>query len=87
MIDKVTVIRTFGLSKLWYLLNFITLEEQDIKNFERLTFNYIWSNKVETVKRETIIPEFKDGGLNMVCIRAKINMILIRNLLIPNYLN
>ncbi len=32
MIDKVTVIRTFGLSKLWYLLNFITLEEQDIKN-------------------------------------------------------
>jgi hypothetical protein len=81
MIDKVTVIRTFGLSKLWYLLNFITLEEQDIKNLERLTFNYIWSNKVETVKRETVISEFKDGGLNMVCIRAKINMILIRNLL------
>jgi hypothetical protein len=53
MIDKVTVIRTFGLSKLWYLLNFITLEEQDIKNLERLTFNYIWSNKVETV---TVIP-------------------------------
>jgi hypothetical protein len=81
MIDKVTVIRTFGLSKLWYLLNFITLEEQDIKDFECLTFNYIWSNKVETIKRETIISEFKDGGLNMVCIRAKINMIIIRNLL------
>jgi hypothetical protein len=81
MIYKVTVIRTFGLSKLWYLLNFITLEEQDIKNLERLTFNYIWSHKVETVKRETVISEFKDGGLNMVCIRAKINMILIRNLL------
>ena len=45
------------------------------------TFNYIWSNKVETIKRETIISEFKDGGLNMVCIRAKINMIIIRNLL------
>jgi hypothetical protein len=81
MIDKVTVIRTFGLSKLWYLLNFITLEEQDIKDFERLTFNYIWSNKVETIKKETIISEYKDGGLNIVCIRAKINMIIIRNLL------
>jgi hypothetical protein len=31
MIDKVTVIRTFGLSKLWYLLNFITLDEHEQK--------------------------------------------------------
>jgi hypothetical protein len=81
MIDKVTVLRTFALSKLWYLLNFITLEEQEIKNFEALSFNYLWGNKVETIKRETLIADFKDGGLNMTCIRAKINMIIIRNLL------
>ena len=81
MIDKVTVLRTFALSKLWYLLNFITLEEQEIKAFETLSFNYIWSNKAETIKRNILITEFKDGGLNMVLIRAKINMIVIRNLL------
>jgi len=81
LIDKITVLRTFGLSKLWYLLNFITLEEKEIKNIESLSFNYIWGNKVETIKRDTLIAEFKDGGLNMISIRAKINMIMIRNLL------
>ena len=34
LIDKVTVLRTFALSKLWYLLNFTTLEEEEIKEFE-----------------------------------------------------
>ena len=34
MIDKITVLKTFGLSKLWYLLNFISLDEQEIKNLE-----------------------------------------------------
>jgi hypothetical protein len=81
MIDKVTVIRTFGLSKLWYLLNFITLEEHEIKNIETLSFRYIWGNKVETIKRVALINDFKDGGLNMISIRAKINTIMIRNLL------
>jgi hypothetical protein len=61
MIDKVTVLRTFALSKLWYLLNFITLEEQEIKNFEALSFNYLWGNKVETIKRETLIADFSIG--------------------------
>ena len=81
MIDKVTVLRTFGLSKLWYLLNFITLNEEEIKNLEILSFKYIWGNKAETIKREILFTEFSDGGLKMVCIRAKINMIIIRNLL------
>jgi hypothetical protein len=81
LIDKITVLRTFGLSKLWYLLNFITLDEKEIKNIESLSFNYIWGNKVETIKRDTLIAEFKNGGLNMISIRAKINMIVIRNLL------
>ena len=81
MIDKVTVIRTFGLSKLWYLLNFITLDEHEIKNIETLSFRYIWGNKVETIKRVALINDFKDGGLNMISIRAKINMIAIRNIL------
>ena len=81
LIDKITVLRTFGLSKLWYLLNFIVLEEQEIKYFEVLSFNYIWAKKAETIKRDILTNDFKDGGLNMVCIRSKINMIIIRNLL------
>jgi len=81
LIDKITVLRTFALSKLWYLLNFVTIEENDIKRLETLAFNYIWNGKCELIKRKLLYCDFKDGGLNMVCIRAKIHMILIRNLL------
>jgi hypothetical protein len=61
--------------------NFITLDQQEIKNLETLSFKYIWDNKTETIKREILYSDYKNGGLNMICIRAKINMIIIRNLL------
>ena len=63
------------------MLNFVTIEENDIKRLETLAFNYIWNGKCELIKRKLLYCDFKDGGLNMVCIRAKIHMILIRNLL------
>jgi len=81
LIDKITVLRTFALSKLWYLLNFMNIEETDIKRLETLAFNYIWNGKRELIKRKVLYCDFRDGGLNMVCIRAKIQMIYIRNLL------
>ena len=81
LIDKITVIRTFGFSKLWYLLNFISLEESEIKEFETLAFKYIWSDKVELISRRVLYSNYEWGGLNMVCFRAKIAMISIRNLL------
>ena len=81
LIDKITVIRTFGFSKLWYILNFITLSEEEIKKFETLAFKYIWNGNAELIGRTYLYSDFKDGGLNMVSIRAKIHMIFIRNLL------
>ena len=81
LIDKITVLRTFALSKLWFLLNFITIEEDEIVKIEKLSFNYIWNGKAELIARKILYCDFKEGGLNMVCIRAKIKMIFIRNLL------
>ena len=81
MIDKITVVRTFGFSKLWYLLNFIILSEEEIKAFEKMAFNYIWNNNAELISRSHLYSNFKNGGLNMICFRAKINMISIRNFL------
>ena len=81
LIDKITVVRTFGLSKLWYLLNFMVLEESEIKEFECLIFKYIWNSKAELISRRVLYSSYESGGLNMVCVRAKICMILMRNVL------
>jgi hypothetical protein len=55
LIDKITVLRTFALSKLWYLLNFMNIEETDIKRLETLAFNYIWNGKRELIKKKSFI--------------------------------
>ena len=69
----------FGLSKLWYLLNFISLEEKEIQEFETIMFKYLWE-KSELIGRKVLCSEFKHGGLNMINIRAKIDMINTRNM-------
>ena len=60
MLEKITVIRTFALSKLWYLCNFIVLSEEEIKKVETLIFKYVW-NGAELIKRNTLYLDFKDG--------------------------
>ena len=54
IIDKITVVRTFGLSKLWYLLNFLYIEESEIKNIESIAFKYIWGNNLELISRKIL---------------------------------
>jgi hypothetical protein len=57
------------------------LDKKEIKEFETIIFNYIWGNKAELISRGTLYAEYKKGGLNMVCLKAKINMINIRNMI------
>ena len=54
MLEKITVLRTFALSKLWYQANFYILNETDIKNIESLAFKFLW-NGCELIKRSTLI--------------------------------
>ena len=59
----------------------MVLEESEIKEFECLIFKYIWNSKAELISRRVLYSSYESGGLNMVCVRAKICMILMRNLL------
>ena len=78
MLEKITVLKTFALSKLWYQANFYVLSEIDIRKVESLSFSFIWGG-CELIKRNTLIMEYREGGLNMVSIRAKLQAISIRN--------
>ena len=37
-----------------------------------MVFNFLWQHKPDKVKRETVFRNMKDGGLNMLNIRASI---------------
>ena len=81
MIERITAIRTFALSKIWYLANFIVLERSEMQEIEKMSFNFIWNNKQELIKRKTLYLDPLEGGLNMVCIWAKLDTIYYRNFL------
>ena len=78
-IERVVVSKTFILSKLWYIINFITLTQEKIKIIESLIHKFIWCNSFELIKRDTLILPYEKGGLNSVCLRAKIETSYIQN--------
>jgi hypothetical protein len=78
-LERVVVSKTFILSKLWYIINFIKLSEENIKIIESVIHKFIWCNSIELIKRNTLILPYESGGLNSVCLRAKIETSYIQN--------
>ena len=75
MLERITVCKTFILSKLWFLACFVKFEDNFIKEINTLIFNYIWENRKECIKRDTLILPCERGGLGMFNIFAKLKTI------------
>ena len=75
MLERIIICKTFVLSKLWFLACFITFEEKFIKEINSLIFSFIWSNKRECIKRDTLILPYERGGMNMFNLQAKLKTI------------
>ena len=75
---RITVVKTIMFPKLTHL--FLALpnpNEKRLKDFERMFFLYIWNNKNDKVARKTIIQDYKNGGLRMVCLQSFIRSLKI----------
>ena len=65
MLERITIVKTFLLSKLWFITAFKKINLQKIKEINLLLFRFIWNSKNEHVKRETLILPYENGGMNM----------------------
>jgi hypothetical protein len=81
MFQRVTALKTFILSKLWFIMNFIVLNRNDIIILERKIFQYLWSNSHELIKRETLIRSKNEGGVDKIDINSRISSIRIKRFL------
>lgn len=79
IIERVVACKTFILSKVWYISNFIEFENNQIAKIKSLMFKFIWNNSIEMIKRDTLILPYHKGGLNCVSIEAKIETICLSN--------
>jgi hypothetical protein len=61
IIERVVVSKTFLSSKLWYIINFITMSEENKGMIENMIHKFIWSNSMELIKRNTLILPYESG--------------------------
>ena len=75
-VGKITIIKTFLLSKLNHL--FITLTSPDkhfFKNINTLLYKYIWDDKPDKIKRNLINQSYSNGGLKMIDLEKFISVV------------
>jgi len=70
MEGKILIIKTFGLSQLIYNMQTYKFKPQDLKNVEKLIFNFIWStnekqNGIDRISRKVMKNEFEEGGMRV----------------------
>ena len=69
---KVTIIKTLALSKLSYMaLNFVT-PDIIFKDLDKLFYNFLWYKR-ERIKRNTLIGNLANGGIQMMDVESHFN--------------
>ena len=66
LLGKINIVKSVGLSKLIYNSSVPPVPKNFCEQVNKITFNFIWDNKIAKIKKNTIIGERKNGGLNMI---------------------
>ena len=78
LIERIIACKTFLLSKVWFLATFFDFEEKNIKTINSIIYSFIWGNRTELIKRNTLILPYEQGGLEMFCLKAKLQTIVLK---------
>ena len=81
IMERITVAKTFLLSKLWFLANVYYFDDNDIKKINKKIYSFIWNSSIELVKRDTLILPFDKGGLAMFNLKARLETTLFQQFL------
>ena len=65
-IGKVIILKSFILSKFIHIFSILPVPENFIKNLTSIFFKYLWNNKPDKIKRETLCSNYLNGGLKMI---------------------
>ena len=65
-IGKITILKSLAFSKIIYQCAVITPPPNFIEEIKDLAFSFVWHNKPDKIKRDTLISDYKNGGLKML---------------------
>ena len=72
LFGKVTIIKSLPISKIIYSASILNFDEEIIKKVNTLVFKFLWDGK-DKIRRTIITNTLKNGGLNMINIKAQMN--------------
>jgi hypothetical protein len=76
-----TILNVVLCSSIWYVGSLISMPEIVLKKINKLVFKFLWNNKPELIKRETLLNDYQQGGLKVVDIKSKIESFRVRQVL------
>ena len=60
------IIKSLGLAKLIYPISNLNVPDEIIPNVKKTAFNFIWKNKRDKIKTESLYQDITAGGIRMV---------------------
>ena len=75
---KLVVIKSLAVSKLTHLfLSIPTPSSDTIKDIQNLFYSFLWDGKKDKIKRQTVIQNYKMGGIRMIDVESFIQSLKI----------
>lgn len=71
LFGKVQILKSLALSKFVYSFTVLCVPEIIIKELTKCFYGFLW-NKIDRIKRNTLIAEYKDGGIRMVDVESTV---------------
>jgi hypothetical protein len=66
IIGKIAILKSLAMSKVLYQCGVLEIPPDFIDLINTLSYNFIWNNKPEKIKRLTLIADYEDGGKKML---------------------
>jgi hypothetical protein len=66
LIGKIIILKSLAFSKVIYQCGVMTTPTDFIETITEMAYNFIWNNKPDKIKRQTLIAEYEKGGLKML---------------------
>ena len=76
--QRVTVLQTFAMSKLWYTAQVLPLPASVLKKFESASSSFIFRGRPERLKLAELQNPAEKGGLGLMCVATKAECLLLR---------
>ncbi len=67
---KILIIKSLAASKLYHVMSRLDTPDEILKEFEKISFNFLWESS-DRIKRKTLIGNKSDGGLKMLDIQTQ----------------